>query len=150
MRQVFVTVFAAGFICCGLSVAQAGTFYIAANGSDSNSGTSKSAPWQHAPGMPKCVATCAAHTPAPGDSFIFRGGDTWHFGNSGASPYTGGTWDLYSWWGTAATCQYEGTTSGCLYYGVDQTWFSGASWTRPILTGDNPTSTSLVSSCAYQ
>jgi len=65
-------------------------YFIAANGSDANSGTSESSPWLHAPGMPNCTANCAAHTPVAGEGFIFRGGDTWHFGNSSASPYTGG------------------------------------------------------------
>lgn len=133
------------------SAAAATTHYIAANGSDSNNGTSKTTPWLHAPGMPNCSGTCASYTPQAGDKFIFRGGDTWHFGNSGLSPYTGGTWDVHSWSGTsAATCMFEGTQTGCIYYGVDQTWFSGASWVRPILTGDNSTSTSYVGSCSYQ
>jgi hypothetical protein len=127
-------------------------YFIAANGSDANSGTSESSPWLHAPGMPNCTGNCAANKPAAGEGFIFRGGDTWHFGNSGASPYTGGTWDMYSLnWGTGSTCIGFGlATSGCIYYGVDTTWFTGASWVRPILTGDNPTSTSLVASCKYQ
>jgi hypothetical protein len=126
-------------------------FFIAANGSDSNPGTSESSPWLHAPGMPNCTANCKSHTPAPGQGFIFRGGDTWHFGNSGASPYTGGAWDMYSWWGTAGSnCQYEGSQTSCIYYGVDPSWSSGSTWARPILTGDNPTSTTLVSSCAHQ
>jgi hypothetical protein len=130
--------------------ALAGTYYIAANGSDSNSGTTTSTPWLHAPGMPKCTANCAAHTPVSGDRFVLRGGDTWHFGNSAAAPYTGGTWDVSNWWGTESTCVYDGTQTGCIYYGVDKTWFTGASWSRPILNADNPLSTSKVSSCAYQ
>jgi len=134
-------------VCVGQ--ASATTYYIAANGSDANNGTTKTTPWLHAPGMPNCAGTCASHTPAPGDSFIFRGGDTWHFGNSGLSPYTGGTWN----WpqpGSAANCVYEGSESSCIYIGVDQTWFTGGSWSRPILNADNPVSTSTVSSCAYQ
>jgi hypothetical protein len=127
-------------------------YFIAANGSDSNAGTSESSPWLHAPGMPNCTANCAAVKPAGGKGFIFRGGDTWHFGNSSATPYTGGTWDMYSQnWGTSSSCIGFGlTTSGCIYYGVDTNWFAGSSWARPILTGDNPTSTTLVSSCAHQ
>jgi hypothetical protein len=127
-------------------------YFIAANGSDSNSGTSESSPWLHAPGMPNCTANCKAHTVAPGDGFIFRGGDTWHFGNSSLSPYTGGMWDMYSsTWGTASSCVGFGLpTSGCIYYGVDQAWSAGSPWTRPILTGDNPTSKTLVASCPFQ
>jgi hypothetical protein len=132
------------------NAAGASTHYIAANGSDSNNGTSKTTPWLHAPGMPNCSGSCASYKPAPGDSIIFRGGDTWHFGNSALSPYTGGTWDMYSWWGNNSTCVSLAASSGCIYYGVDQTWFSGGSWVRPILDGDNPLSTSLVSSSRYQ
>ena len=132
----------------------AATHYVCAatgspcNASDSNAGTSKTATWQHAPGMPNCASSCASYSPVAGDSIIFRGGDTWHYGNSGLSPYTGGEWHADNWAG--GTCKYEGVTTGCIYWGVDLTWYSGSSWARPIMTGDNPTSTSLVSSCAYQ
>jgi hypothetical protein len=55
-------------------------FYIAANGSDSNSGISEASPWVHAPGMPNCASGSACHiTPVAGEGFIFRGGDTWHY-----------------------------------------------------------------------
>jgi hypothetical protein len=58
------------------------------------------------------------------------------------------------WNGSSSNCVYEGTVSGCLYFGNDQTWYNsgvcGASWCRPIFNGDNPLSTSLVSSCSYQ
>ena len=65
-------------------------YFIAANGSDSNSGTSEASPWLHAPGMGNCSNTCAGVSPnTAGIGFIFRGGDTWHFGNSSATPYTG-------------------------------------------------------------
>lgn len=134
-------------------------FFIAANGSDTNSGTDEAHPWQHAPGMPNCASACLteqntlggspgnANISRPGIGFIFRGGDTWHFGNSGASPYTGGIY--YIWWGSNSNCAYEGTQTGCFYIGVDTSWYSGGSWARPIFTGDNPTSTSLQSSCTY-
>lgn len=114
-------------------------YFIAANGSDANSGSSESSPWLHAPGMPSCTGNCAAHTPVAGEGFIFRGGDTWHFKNTGAAPYTGGKW-IWTW---------SGNSSGGIYVGVDKTWYTGASWTRPIMSGDNATSTSPVSSCTY-
>jgi hypothetical protein len=113
-------------------------FYIAANGSDTNTGTDEAHPWQHAPGMPNCTSNCNI-TPVAGEGFIFRGGDTWHFGKSSATPYTGGTWT----WST------PGTSSNAVYIGVDPAWYSGASWNRPILNSDNPTSTSGVASCTY-
>lgn len=139
------------FAMLAVGNATATTHYIAANGSDSNSGT-KTSPWLHAPGMPNCTGNCASYTPVAGDQFIFRGGDTWHFGNSAASPYTGGTW-TWSWSGKATSCDTSDNPSAvrtsCIYIGVDSTWYAGASWTRPIMTGDNPTSTTAVSSCPY-
>jgi hypothetical protein len=144
--------FASGGACpSGLPVTGNNCYFIAANGADTNSGTTESSPWLHAPGMPNCKSNCAAVTPAAGNGFIFRGGDTWHFGittDSANNPASGGEWAMYNWGG--GTCNYEGTTSGCIYWGVDKTWFSGSGWARPILNGDNPTSTSLVASCAYQ
>jgi hypothetical protein len=119
--------------------ASATTYYIAANGSDSNNGTSKTAPWLHAPGMPNCTSNCAATTPRAGDQLIFRGGDTWHFGNTGLATSSGGTWS-WSW---------SGSSGSPIYIGIDQTWYSGSSWVRPILTGDNPLSSSFVASCSY-
>ncbi len=113
-------------------------YYIADSGSDSNSGTSESSPWLHAPFMPSASGGAAAlqnslnGTAAAGLGFIFKGGDSWHFGNSGASPYTGGTWEFNT--GTL----WSGTSSNPIYFGVDSAWYSGASWARPILTADNP------------
>jgi hypothetical protein len=114
--------------------------YVAASGSDSNDGTSKTTPWMHAPGMPSCTGSCQSYTPVAGDQIIFRGGDTWHFGNSGAAPFVGaGAW---SW-------NWSGSNGSPIYIGVDQTWYSGSSWVRPVFNGDNPLSTSAVSSCTY-
>jgi hypothetical protein len=149
MHRGILTILTAGLLyIAGSGVAWSATYYIAASGSDSNNGTSKSTPWLHAPGMPKCSGSCASHTPTAGDHFIFRGGDTWHFGNSSLSPYTGGIWSFP--WGDYANCNYGAAQTGCIYFGVDQTWFSGGSWQRPILNGDNPLSNSRVSSCSYR
>lgn len=132
----------------GLPVTGNNCFFVAANGSDSNSGTSESSPWLHAPMMPTCSSECATvqnGTLPAGTGIILRGGDTWHFGNSSASPYSGGTWNFN------VNPYPMGTSSNPIYIGVDQTWYSGASWTRPILTGDNPVNPSTtLSSCAYQ
>jgi hypothetical protein len=120
-------------------------YYVSAAGADTNNGTSESTPWLHAPGMPNCSSVCAtAQNSLPaGTGIIFRGGDTWHFGNSTASPYTGGTW------GNAYIAN-AGTNSNPTYVGVDKAWYSGASWTRPILTYDNPPNASqTLSSCTY-
>jgi hypothetical protein len=123
-------------------------YYISARGSDSNAGTSESSPWLHAPQMPNCSGNCAtvqnAKLPA-GTGLIFRGGDAWHFGDSTQTTYTGGTW------GFNVGKTPSGTLSNPIYLGVDQSWYSGSSWARPILTGDNPTSTSTtLGPCAYQ
>ncbi|HUB09701.1 MAG TPA: hypothetical protein VMB50_22030 [Myxococcales bacterium] len=154
----------------GVPVTGSNCYFIAANGSDSNTGTcetptgSCTGPWQHAPGMPACTASCAAVQTAGvgganmgGLGFIFRGGDTWHEGNGSASPYTGGSFDIYDWFTYAynnpfTSCSYEGDQSGCLYVGVDKSWYAGATWARPILTGDNPATgltLDFAPSCAY-
>jgi hypothetical protein len=112
--------------------------------------------------MPNCSANCATEQTALGSAgtanagvgLIFRGGDTWHEGNSSLTPYTGGTFNNIWSGGGTSTCAYEGTQTGCFYIGVDTTWYNssvcGSSWCRPILTGDNPPSTTPVASCAYQ
>jgi hypothetical protein len=115
------------------------TCYISAAGSDSNSGATPTLAWQHAPGMTSATGNAASQAPVAADSYYFRGGDTWHFGNSGASPYTGGAW-VWTW---------SGSSGSPIYIGVLITFFTGGSWVRPIFTGDNPTSTSFVSSCTY-
>ena len=100
------------------------TYYISKSaGADTNSGTSKTTPWAHLPGMAGCTGNCASHIPKAGDQFILLGGDTW-----GAS-------DLGIEW------QWTGTSGNPIYVGVDQTWFNssvcGASWCRPIFNGTN-------------
>jgi hypothetical protein len=116
-------------------------YYVAANGLDSNDGLSEVAghPFLHAPGMPNCTGNCATASSGAGIGVIVRGGDTYHFGNSGLTPYTGGTWALKT----------SGTAGNYTYVGVDQTWFTGGSWTRPLMTQDNATSTSTVGSCSF-
>lgn len=93
----------------------AATYYVDyAGGNDSNSGTSKSSPWQHAPGMNACTASCAATSPKAGDSIILKGGVTWP---NAAFPIT---------W------KWSGTSGAPINVGVDQTWYTGSSWSRPI------------------
>ena len=113
-------------------------YYVDAAGSDSATGADESHPWAHAPfmpsatGVPAALASSLSGTGAAGLGFIFKGGDTWHFGDSGSSPYTGGTWEFNT--GTL----WSGTSANPIYFGVDPAWFSGSSWTRPIFTGDSP------------
>jgi|HubBroStandDraft_1064217.scaffolds.fasta_scaffold00277_17 hypothetical protein len=142
-RPTFLALTATLIFCFTITgMASATTYYIAANGSDSNNGTSKTTPWLHAPGMPSCSSSCASASPKPGDQIIFRGGDTWHFGNSSASPYVGsGGW----------VWTKSGTSGNPIYIGVDQTWYSGGSWVRPVLSGDNSlwSGSGFPSSCSY-
>ena len=97
------------------AAASATTYYIDYTaGSDSNNGTSKTTPWQHMPGMASCTGTCASTKPAAGDRLILKGGVTWP---NSAFPI------MWTW---------SGTSSAAIYVGVDSTWYSGSSWTRPI------------------
>jgi hypothetical protein len=120
-------------------------YYVAATGSDSNDGLSEASghPWQHAPYMPNCTATCAtvqaALTTTSAFGFIFRGGDTWH--EFTGSPQIGlpvnwpnGTGSQVNGWDWIKS----GTASTPFYIGVDFGWFSGGAWVRPIITSDNP------------
>ena len=116
-------------------IASATTYYIAANGSDSNNG-SKASPWLHAPGMKGCSNSCASTNPQPGDQFIFRGGDTWHY--SAGSPV-----------GLPWTWKWSGSSGNPIYIGVDTNWSASGTWSRPVLTMDNPLSTGQPSSCTY-
>ena len=54
--------FALLFAVLTIGQVSAATYYVAANGSDSNNGTSEATPWLHAPGMSTCTATCASTT----------------------------------------------------------------------------------------
>jgi hypothetical protein len=83
-------------------------------GSDANNGTSKTTPWAHLPGMRSCTGNCASYSPQAGDSFILKGGDSWVASDM------------------PVTFNSNGTSSAPIYIGVDQTWFTGASWARPI------------------
>ena len=115
-------------------------YYIATSGSDSNSGASETSPWLHSPGMQQCSSNCAAVTLSSGMGIIFRGGDTWHFGNSSATLYAGVVPVCPTGGGNAAgLCLHDisATSSYPIYYGVDQTWYTGGSWSRPIFTADN-------------
>jgi hypothetical protein len=112
------------------------TYYISANGSDSNNGITKSTPWLHAPGMTNCSAVCSSTIPNPGDQFIFRGGETWHTSNG---TVIGIPW-VWTW---------SGKSTDTIYIGIDKTWFIGSAWSRPMLSMDNRLSTDRPESCTY-
>ena len=122
--------------CFVISGASASTYYVSANGVDTNSGTSKSSPWLHAPGMTGCSSVCASTSPKAGDQFIFRGGDVWHY--SAGSPV-----------GLPWTWNRSGSSGNPIYVGVDQSWYAGGSWSRPVLTMDNPLTTNSPGSCSF-
>jgi hypothetical protein len=100
--------------------ASAATYYVSSGiGTDTNTSAqaqSKTTPWAHAPGMGGCASNCASYTPVAGDQFIFRGGDTWTIAAQ------------WNW-------TWSGSSGSHIYIGVDQTWYTGGSWARPILTG---------------
>tara|TARA_R110000868_G_scaffold154667_2_gene380781 strand:+ start:847 stop:2286 length:1440 start_codon:yes stop_codon:yes gene_type:complete len=95
------------------------TYYIdLVSGSNANPGT-KVSPWLRAPGMTGFSAT---YSHAAGDQFIFKGGQT--CGTTGTPCFT-------SW-----TISNSGSGgAGSDYYGVDQTWYAGASWSQPVIDG---------------
>jgi hypothetical protein len=99
--------------------------------------------------MPNCTGNCSSASISSGTGFIFRGGDTWHFGNSALTPYVGsGGWN----WTHGGS-----STSSPIYLGVDPGWYTGGSWVRPVLNGDNPLLASTgnppnsptIASCTY-
>jgi len=101
----------------------AATYYIdCAAGSDANSGTSTSTPWKHVPYMYTSRTGASiftgSYTHSAGDRFIFKGGVT-----CGATSLGFGSIFM----------QAGGSSSATDYYGVDKTWFTGASWTQPII-----------------
>jgi hypothetical protein len=105
-------------------VARANTYYIDyAAGSNSNAGTSEGSSWKSAPGMQTaagCAGATHTYTHLAGDTFIFKGGVTW-----------------------PAACFPMNITQGGSSntirdtYTVDQTWFTGGSFTKPIFAGQN-------------
>ncbi|MFO1497476.1 MAG: hypothetical protein U1G07_03605 [Verrucomicrobiota bacterium] len=93
--------------------ATAGTFYIDfKGGSDSNDGLSKSKAWQRHPFM---KGFGGRYNHSAGDRFIFKGGVTWPSECFQLRIAAGGAND-----------------QSRDYYGVDQNWFSGNSWSQPV------------------
>jgi hypothetical protein len=68
------------------------------------------------PGMYGCSGKCASFTPAAGEGFILRGGDTWANSDLGT---------VFTW---------AGSSGSPIYIGVDQSWYSGNAWARPVLS----------------
>jgi hypothetical protein len=84
-------------------------------GSDSNSGASEAAPFQHIPCGANATSTAASKcTSASGTGWIFKGGVTV---------------DFHSW---PANVPFGGSSGAPTYMGPDPGWFTGGSWARPI------------------
>lgn len=106
--KLYLFIFVLIASCCS-----GATYYIDfASGSDSNNGTSKSTPWKRHPDM---AGWSGSYSHAAGDQYIFKGGVTWD-----QSCFT-------------MTLQGSGSASaGNDYYGVDKSWYTGSSWSRPV------------------
>jgi hypothetical protein len=93
------------------------TYYVDfSGGADSNNGTSKATPWKHQPYM---QGWTGSYSHSAGDRFIFKGGVTW---DKTCLPM-----DIAVGGGVGAQD----------YYGLDKTWYTGGSWTRPIFDAQN-------------
>jgi len=98
------------------------TYYVDySGGADANNGTSKSTPWKKCPGM---SGFSGSYSHAAGDRFIFRGG--------------------VSWPATSIGISNSGSVGNYDYYGVDQTWFSGSSWNKPVFDAQSAMATILT------
>lgn len=118
--------------------------YVSTSGSDANNGN-KATPCLLPLATANSASVCSAIALGAGKAMIFKGGETWHFGNSGLTPYTGSAVNINdkNWLGSSNSSQ--------IYYGVDKTWFTGGSYTPPIFDGDNAITTSkTLSSCSFQ
>ena len=108
------------------------TYYVAANGSDSNNGTSKSTPWAHLPGMPTATGTVGSYSAVPGDTFILRGCDVW-FNSPGTSNFP-------------LVLNSGGSSGNPVTITVDQTWYNTANcpsaWNRPVFDGHTSSTSS--------
>lgn len=88
------------------------------SGSDSNTGASETAAFQHLPCSANATSNAAAAcTSASGTGWILKGGVTL---------------DYHSW---PANVPYGGTSAAPTYLGVDPGWYTGSSWARPIFSG---------------
>jgi hypothetical protein len=89
--------------------------------------------------MPNCLSTSACHISlSAGQGVIVEGGSHYHYFTG--SPQVG----LPTGWPTGANSYAwnipdSGAPGAEIYIGVDQGWFLGTTWARPIFDNDNPT-----------
>jgi len=92
------------------------TYYIDYNAADdSANGTSTATPWKRVPGM---TGFAGSYSHSAGDVFIFKGGVTWP---KAVLPFN---------------IAYSGSAGNQDTYTVDQTWYTGGSYTKPIFDGE--------------
>jgi hypothetical protein len=107
------------------------TFYISyTSGSESNTGTSESSPWKRAPGMHEFSATYAHKA---GDHFVFEGGVTWPNSALPLAPPEGR--------------EGSGEPSRPDVYGVNESWYAGASYKAPIFDAEGK---EVTNGCSHE
>lgn len=98
-------------------VASGATYFIDfVGGSDANNGTSTGTAWKRHPYM---ATWAGSYSHSAGDQFKFKGGVTWPASCFQMTAAAGGS-----------------VGAGNDYYGVDQTWYTGGAWTRPVFDGE--------------
>jgi hypothetical protein len=109
------------------------TFYIDyVNGSNANSGTSRSSAWKTHPYMQNasaCTSTGAgpSYSHAPGDRFVFKGGVSWP---ASCFPV------VISSGGSSSTVRDT--------YGTEPSWFNGSSFSKPKFDGQGVSLNTMV------
>ncbi|NLF32933.1 MAG: right-handed parallel beta-helix repeat-containing protein, partial [Planctomycetes bacterium] len=98
------------------TTALAADYYIDYAGGDDTQVGSKEAPWQRHPYM---QGFAGSYAPADGDRFIFKGGVVW----------PGECFGLI--------IQQGGSAEQPHVYTVDETWFDGEAWSRPVFDMQN-------------
>jgi hypothetical protein len=128
MKRIVTSLVLVLALFCSVVPIKATTYYVDfATGADTNNGTSKGSPWKFAPGMSSCANICASVTLVASDNVIFKGGVTWSSG-----------W--YPW-----TLAFSGSAGNPISYTTDHTWFTGGSYSQPIIDGNQNNAQSVLS-----
>lgn len=98
-------------------------------GTDTNPGTSITQPWKRHPFM---AGFSGSYSHSPGYGFIFKGGVSWPNSCFRMDVPLGGTSEQ----------QRD-------YYGIDKSWFSGSSWSRPIFDMQSQQTTKVFNQVIY-
>ncbi len=132
MKKIFVILVLALF---GGGTASATTYYVSSStGSDSNSGTASTSPWQ-------TIAHVNAQTFLPGDSILFRRGDVWNESLVPPSSGTSGNPIAFDAYGNGPAPNLTG------YYAVPTSawvFVTGNAWKAPV-----PSTYSAVNFCLF-